>query len=157
MKWKWVLSLALILVPAVQAQQVNTTKVLWSIRTRDSVGIDEKVPMIGQFPPPQIYARWLVEIALCEGLPLPTEAQLRELTYWEVNAGDFQINADTTHAFIGMIDPDEKRMYLSIARVWDEETVKHEYLHMVLRWTFGEAYRGEHPMTYFGRCGMLDS
>lgn len=124
------------------------------IRTKDSVGIDEAIPMIGQYQPPRIYAKWLAEIVACEGLPFPTREQLEGLTFWEVNASDFQVNDDTRHTAVGVSDPPAGRMYVSIAFIWSEETIKHEFLHFLLRWTFGMAYQGGHPLEYYAKCGM---
>jgi len=103
---------------------------------------------------PRIYGRWLVEIAACEGLPLPTPEQLAEVEFWEVNAGEFKINADDPIPALAVSDPSGGRMYVSIAHIWDELTIKHEFVHFLLRWKFGQAYQGGHPTEYFGRCEL---
>jgi hypothetical protein len=143
-----------LLVTSLAQAQVDTTKSIWTIRTIDSVGLNELMPMISQYYPPKIYAKWLIDIATCEGLPLPSIDQISKLTFWEVNAESFQINADTTMVLLGVVDGSNNRVYIAYPQIWDKETISHEFLHMLLRWNFGEKYRNQHPLEYFGKCHM---
>jgi hypothetical protein len=133
---------------------VDTTRPVWAIRIVDSVGLSELDPMISQYNPPHVYGKWLRSLAECEGLPMPTEAQVSKLTFFIVNAESFQINGDTVNIMLGVVDPSLNRIYIALPQMWDQETIKHELLHMLLRWKYGELYLNQHPTKYFAYCGM---
>jgi hypothetical protein len=156
-RWSWVLASFLIISNLVHAQipaGVDTTRPIWVIRTIDSVGLNETLPMISEYYPPHVYGKWLKDIASCEGLPMPDSSQISKITFWMINAGDFQINGDTVNTLLGVVDPLTNRIYVSLPQVWDQETIKHELLHMLLRWKYGELYANKHPSEYFTKCRM---
>lgn len=152
----FLLGLALMLLSYGAAAQ-TPQRAIWNIRTQDSVGIDEAVPMIGQYPAPKAYHRWWNEIAECEGLVVPNDSIVDLITFFEVNAGSFEYNDNRDYAVLGVSVPQEGLMYLSIAQLWNEQTVKHEFLHFQLYFVFKGTYNqsnADHPKEFFNRCGM---
>lgn len=158
----WVLGLVIMFMLVISGRNmhcqipagVDTTRPVWAIRTVDSTGLSESLPMISQYNPPLVYGKWLHDIAACERLPLPTEEQVSKLTFYAVNAESFQINRDTVNILLGVVDPSLDRVYVSLPQMWDRETIQHEFVHMLLRWKYGELYANKHPSEYFTKCRM---
>jgi len=149
------------LASSVNAQQPDSARpAVWSIRTQDSVGLNPAAPMVGEYPALPVYFKWMKELAECEGLTLPPIEVFAKTRFFEVNASDFQINADRVESFFAVTVPQDDGsgiMYISIAHYLDVQIVKHEFLHILLYYNFPDGRythdrAKQHPTDYYGQC-----
>lgn len=118
--------------------------------------------MVSEYAALPIYYTWMKELAACEGLKLPPIEQFAKTRYIQVNADDFQINADHSVAYYAVTVPDSTGtgiMYISLAHYIDSRIVKHEDLHILLYYNFPDGRythdpAKQHPSAYFGKCDV---
>lgn len=129
--------------PAVTSfRHASATK---AIDTLDWVGLYE------QLDP---YARWWKETAACADIPLPA-SRTDSVQFYYINAPDFlPIPTDKMDRMVaGVTYAANEQIYLSVLRLRDQTTVKHEMLHQILYW-WGEKDWHDDARPEFKRCGL---
>lgn len=160
MKLVWKFSLVIVLLSA--KYQDSGAQAVWGVRTQDTVAIMPELPMIAEYPAPPVYTKWLHELERCAKVTFP-DTLLSQITFIEVNANDFKINADGTHTapHLAVSVVNEGRTFISVAHMYNWRTVKHELLHYALYYMFGDKYYGgpygDHPPEYFDKCGLYSA
>ena len=105
---------------------------------------------VTEYSQPFIYSQWWAEIAICEGFPPPDSAAQHSVQFFSVPSSLFAFNLGTMLA--GTFDH-EPAIYMGAPYVWEEAIVKHEMLHMILRWA-GFEFLNYHPADFFEKCGI---
>lgn len=139
---------------AVGAQQSHMEKLPWVVTTP---ALDENLPEVSEYSRPQVYRKWLDELAACEGLAI-NETEAAEISYFVVNGTYFILPSYGITSYLAMSSASGRFIGMSLPTMWQESYVKHEYLHLLLAWNFGKKYSNPavitHPIEYYGKCGV---
>jgi hypothetical protein len=109
---------------------------------------------VTEYSAPFIYSLWWSEIAACQGAPMP-DGQMQKSVQWFVVASNHFTLDDNQGGILAGTYPDAATIYMGQPYVFDEGTVKHEMLHMMLFWA-GYRFKNFHPKELFERpdCGI---
>lgn len=132
--------------------------VVTSFRHANTAKKIDSLDWIGLYEQLEPYPRWWKETAACAGIPLPA-SRPDSVQFYYVNAPEFVPTPieKGSRMVAGITYAASEQIYMSILRVRDRTTVKHEMLHQILYW-WGETNWHDHTRPEFERCGLqLDS
>lgn len=121
-----------------------------SVQTDNEIKLDPKLGWISEYHAPFIYQLWWRQIADCEGLPLPADS-LKKVQYFQVNEPDFI--PDGVDAIVYAVTFEADQTFIAYPYIWNESLVKHEALHLLLRWK-GDPNWYLHDPVRFSSCGL---
>lgn len=117
---------------------------------------------IAEYKAPAEYAKWWVEIAECEKVPLPPD-KIASTQFFAVNAFSFVISNDTAEIKIpamGRTSNPANQIFVGFYHIWDVAVIKHEMLHLLLYWDGRFNPMDPHPVLYYngdvGKCGVTE-
>lgn len=125
-----------------------------SFRHANTVKEIQSLDWVGLYDQLEPYARWWKETAACAGIPLPA-SRPDSVQFYYVNAVDFApIPTDKPNRMVaGVAYAASEQIFMSVLRVRNEITVKHEMLHQILYW-WGERDWDDDARAEFKRCRL---
>lgn len=111
--------------------------------------------VVAEYTQPFIYSLWWAQIADCEGLEIPTPEQQASVQWFLVPSNFFTMDDWIGDPMLAGTWDKEPSIYMGQPYVFEEATVKHEMLHVELRWA-GFELKNWHPVELFERpdCGI---
>lgn len=107
-------------------------------------------PIVQEYTPPTVYQQWWAEVMKCSGLYVPP-ARRKMVRWYRVNATSFFFGSlPPGMLFVGYTDVWSMKITVAWDRTNNEQTVKHEMLH-ILTWEYGKPFG--HGV-YFKKCGI---
>ena len=105
-----------------------------------------------EYPQDATYAKWWNEIASCEGLKPPDPSTIAKVRFFVVPVSKFSLDLNL-EPLVAASDGKVGEVYVGNTSVWDENTIKHEMLHIELGWN-GYEFDQYHPVEFFAACGL---
>ena len=142
----------IVLIPSLASAQ--RPPVITSVRHANTVKEIQSLDWVGLYDQLEPYARWWKETAACAGIPLPP-SRPDSVQFYYVNAVDFvPVPTDKPDRMVaGVTYAAREQIFLSVLRLRNEITVKHEMLHEILFW-WGERDWDNDARNEFMKCGL---
>lgn len=134
--------------------------VITQIIPSDTIRLDPTLPMVSEFKQPKIYNRWLKTLTECEGVPMPPQEELDRLQFLVVNSELFKTDSASSLYYGGVAFSRHHLIILALPYINDSSVVKHELMHFVLWYDYGDKYTHNpymHSDEYFTKCSLKPS
>ena len=150
----FVIVLATATAPSARQAWGQRPSIVTTVRHANTVKEIESLDWIGLFDPLEPYARWWKEASDCASIPLPP-LRPDSVQFYYVNAPDFApLPTDKPNRMVaGATYAASEEIFLSVKRLRDEKSVKHEMLHQILYW-WGEKDWDNDSRPEFRRCKL---
>ena len=133
----------------------TTPPVMTSFRHKNALKELATLDWIAIYDQPPEYSRWWKAAAECAHVPLP-ERQPDLVQFFFVNARDFApLPTDKRDRMVaGVTYAANEQIYVSVFRIHDEVTIKHEMMHQLLYW-WGERNWDDDARPEFKQCHLV--
>jgi hypothetical protein len=149
----WFVGFCILILPTLVSKlgaQQGPRPIVKQVATDNPIRLDPSLPWLSEYSAPFIYQKWWAEIAQCEGLPLPADS-LRKVQYFQVNGPDFI--PDDLDAVVFAVTYQNNQTYVSEPYIWNEALIKHEALHLLLKWAGDPTWYMHDPIRFLS-CGL---